>query len=291
MSKEDVILRAVSADGKVRAVAIESGELVKKAQQIHRCSPIATAALGRLLSAAALMSTLIKNESEQISVGIKGDGPLGYITAVAEEGAKVRGYVGNRDCPSFYKEGREDKLDVGKAVGSGYLTVVRSMGLKEPYVSQSELIDGEIASDIAGYYLFSEQVPTILALGVKMRPSGVSAAGGILIQLLPGAEDDEELIAKLEERAMALKDISSRIEKGETAEGLLKEVLADMQPEIIETEKPEYYCPCSRERMLRGLRSLQKEELKEIAESGEKIETQCQFCNKTYEFEAKDLLT
>ena len=283
----DQIVRAITSDGLVKASAITGTELVERARQIHRLLPVATAALGRALMGASMMGDQLKEEKGTVTLRIKGGGPLGTITAVSDHLGNVRGYVQNGMVD--FTEKAPGKLDVGAAVGSqGTLTLIRDMGLKEPYVGTVELLSGEIAEDLAAYFVESEQIPTACALGVLIgTDQSVTSAGGYLIQLLPGA--GEEIIGKVEHGVARVGSVSRALEGGLDGEGLLRAVLSDFELEILETHPVEYRCYCSRDRVTRALISMGREELADlIAEQG-KAELTCQFCDKVYRYTREDL--
>ena len=285
--KSDHIIRAITADGSVKAVAITGRDLVERARTIHTLLPVATAALGRTLLAASMMGDMLKEDNGALTLQIKGGGPLGTILAVSDCGGNVRGYV--QDPHVELMEKVPGKLDVGAAVGTdGSLTVIKDLGLKEPYIGSIGLFSGEIADDIAMYFVESEQIPTACALGVLVdRDQSVLAAGGYLIQLLPGAE--EGLIDKIEAGVRRVGSVSHALSRGLDAQGLLEEVLSDFQLEVLETHPVEYRCSCSRERVSRALISMGREELSSlIAEQGQ-ADLSCQFCDKVYHFSKEEL--
>lgn len=283
----DHIVRVIAKDAPVKAAAISASGMVEMARAIHDCWPVASAALGRLLMAASMMGVAMKEEDASVTLRIKGSGPLGTLTAVSDSAGNVRGYVQNPavDVPRKAK----GKLDVGAAVGAdGELTVIRDLGLKEPYVGSVQLVGGEIAEDVAAYFVESEQVPTACALGVLIAPDQtIQAAGGYLIQLLPGA--DETVISSLERGVARLGAVSARLDAGMDPLALLGEVLSDFELEVLETTPIEYRCYCSEERVSRALISLGKDELTSlIAEQGG-AELTCQFCDKVYRFNREQL--
>ena len=283
----DEIVRAMTADGLVKAVAINGRDLVERARNIHTLLPVATAALGRSLMAASMMGDMLKIDGASLTLQIKGGGPLGTVLAVSDDHGNVRGYVQNPHVELMEKT--KGKLDVGKAVGTdGSLTVIKDLGMKEPYVGTIGLFSGEIADDIAMYFVESEQIPTACALGVLVdRDQSVLAAGGYLIQLLPGAE--EGLIDKIEAGVRRVGSVSHALSRGLDAQGLLEEVLSDFQLEVLETHPVEYRCSCSRERVSRGLISMGREELSSlIAEQGQ-ADLSCQFCDKVYHYDRPEL--
>lgn len=283
----DRIVRAISTDGMVQAAAICSRDLTERARQIHKTLPVATAALGRTLAAASMMGNALKSDGASLTLQFKGGGPLGTVLAVSDNEGNVRGYVTNPhvDIP-LRKDG---KLDVGTAVGhEGTLTVIKDLHMKEPYVGTIDLLGGEIAEDVAGYFVESEQIPTACALGVLVdRDQSVKAAGGYLIQLLPGAAEDT--IAKVEGGIMAAGAVSAILEKNDDPEAMLRTVMSDFDLKILETCPVEYRCYCSRERVERALISLGRTELEQILSEQGGCQLTCQFCDAVYEFTAEDI--
>ena len=283
----DRIVRAISTDGMVQAAAICSRGLTERARQIHKTLPVATAALGRTLAAASMMGNALKSDGASLTLQFKGGGPLGTVLAVSDNEGNVRGYVTNPhvDIP-LRKDG---KLDVGTAVGhEGTLTVIKDLHMKEPYVGTIDLLGGEIAEDVAGYFVESEQIPTACALGVLVdRDQSVKAAGGYLIQLMPGAEEDT--IAKVEGGIMAAGAVSAILEKNDDPEAMLRTVMSDFDLKILETCPVEYRCYCSRERVERALISLGREELEQMLSEQGGCQLTCQFCDAVYEFTAEDI--
>ena len=277
----DQIVRAMTKDGFVKATAMTSTAIVERARQIHKTFPTATAALGRVLTAASMMGNMQKIEDGSLTLQIKGDGPLGTILAVADAEGNVRGYVTNPQVSLLEKY--KGKLDVGAAVGSGMLTVIRDLRMKEPYIGSVELVSGEIAEDITDYFVQSEQVPTACALGVLVDvDQSVKAAGGYLIQLLPGAPD--AIIDRIEAGIQAAGAVTGQLAAGLNAQQLLEKVLGGFDLEILETTPVEYRCYCSRERVTSTLISLGRKELQEIVDDGETIHIGCQFCDTDYAF-------
>ena len=283
----DRIVRAISTDGMVQAAAICSRDLTERARQIHKTLPVATAALGRALAAASMMGNALKSDGASLTLQFKGGGPLGTVLAVSDNEGNVRGYVTNPhvDIP-LRKDG---KLDVGTAVGhEGTLTVIKDLHMKEPYVGTIDLLGGEIAEDVAGYFVESEQIPTACALGVLVdRDQSVKAAGGYLIQLMPGAAEDT--IAKVEGGIMAAGAVSAILEKNDDPEAMLRTVMSDFDLKILETCPVEYRCYCSRERVERALISLGREELEQMLSEQGGCQLTCQFCDAVYEFTAEDI--
>ena len=283
----DELVRVIAKNAPVKAMAISAAGIVERARAIHDTWPVATAALGRLLMAASMMGADIKAEQGAVTLRVKGGGPLGSLTAVSDSKGNVRGYVQNPavDVPRKAK----GKLDVGTAVGAdGDLTVIRDLGLKEPYVGSVQLVGGEIAEDIAAYFVESEQIPTACALGVLIAPDQtVQAAGGYLIQLLPGAND--EVVTAIERGVARLGAVSARLDDGMAPLELLREVLGDFELEVLETAPVEYRCYCSRERVSRALISMGREELDSLIREQGGAELTCQFCDAVYRFSAQEL--
>ena len=278
----DTLVRAMSRDGFVRATAISSRELTERARQIHRCLPMATAALGRLLTAASMMGNLQKEPDSSVTLQVKGGGPLGTLLAVADCEGNVRGCVTNPAVSLLEKY--RGKLNVGDAVGrDGRLTVIRDLRLKEPYVSSIPLVSGEIAEDITAYYATSEQVPSACALGVLVgTDQSVTAAGGYLIQLMPGAP--EALIDRVEAGIQQAGAVTPLLAQGMAPYALLQAVLAGFDLELLEEREVAYRCYCTRERVERTLLSLGPKELREIVAEGQDTHIHCQFCDADYVF-------
>ena len=283
----DQIIRMIAKDAPVKASAISGRDLVERARNIHMLLPVATAALGRALMGASMMGDALKEENGAVTLQIKGGGPLGTVLVVSDSSGNVRGYVQNPHVELMEKE--PGKLDVGAAVGDGgTLTVIKDIGLKEPYVGSIGLFTGEIADDIAMYFVESEQIPTACALGVLIGvDQSVTSAGGYLIQLLPGA--DESVIEKIEAGVHRVGSVSRALEGGMDAESLLRAVLADFDLEVLETHPVEYRCYCSKERVTRALISMGKEELAAMIEEQDGAELTCQFCDAVYQYSKEDL--
>ena len=282
-------MRAISRDGAVKAVAVSTRELTERARQIHRTLPVATAALGRTLAAASMMGNALKEDGASVTLQIKGGGPLGTLLAVSDNQGNVRGTVEN---PAVDLPLRSDgKLDVGAAVGcDGTLTVIRDLNMKEPYVGSVGLLGGEIAEDLAAYFVESEQIPTACGLGVLVdRDQSVLAAGGYLIQLLPGAGEDT--ISKVEGGILAAGSVTGLLRESDDPEALLYRVLSDFDLEILEHSPIEYRCYCSRERMERALLSIGREELRSLIEEKGEAELTCRFCDNVQHFSRQDLET
>ena len=284
---EDRIVRAISGDGMVQAAAIYSRNLTERARQIHKTLPVATAALGRALAGTSMMGNALKGQEASLTLQIKGGGPLGTVLAVSDNEGNVRGYVTN---PQVELPLRADgKLDVGGAVGhEGTLTVIKDLHMKEPYVGTIDLLGGEVAEDIAGYFVESEQIPTACGLGVLVdRDQSVKSAGGYIIQLMPGATEDT--IVKVEGGIMAAGPVSALLEQDPDPEHLLRAVMSDFDLKILETQPVSYKCYCSRERVERALISLGRKELEEMIREQGGCQLSCQFCDKEYSFTAGDL--
>ena len=283
----DQLVRAISKDGFVKAVAVSTRDLTERARQIHRMTPVATAALGRTLAAASMMGNALKGEGSSVTLQIKGGGPLGKILAVSDNEGNVRGTVDN---PAVDIPLRPDgKLDVGSAVGcDGTLTVIRDLNMKEPYVGSVGLLGGEIAEDLAAYFVESEQIPTACGLGVLVdRDQSVLAAGGYLIQLLPGAGED--VISKVEGGVMAAGSVTGLLRENDDPEAILRKVLSDFDLDILEKSPVEYRCYCSRERMERALISLGPQQLESLIEEQGSAELRCQFCDNVQTFTRQQL--
>lgn len=283
----DILLRGNSMDGAVRVFVAITTDLVNRAHEIHHTYPVATAALGRTLTAAAIMGAGMKNETDTTTIQFKGDGPLGSIVAVTDSHSHVRGYVVNPfvDLP-LNKKG---KLDVGDGVGKGYLNVIRDLGLKEPYAGQVPIVTGEIAEDLTFYFARSEQIPTAIALGVLVdTDSSVKAAGGFMIQLMPEASED--IAIKLEEKMKTIEPVTQMIDSGMSAEDIFFHITEDFDM-IMENKPiiPMYECKCSKERMERALISIGKKELEDLIEEQGEAELTCQFCDKKYTFSKEEL--
>ena len=281
------LVRAMTRDGYVKAVAVTTADIVERARQIHKTLPTATAALGRLLSAASMMGNMQKVENGSITLQVKGGGPLGTVLAVSDAEGNVRGYVTNPQISLLEKY--RGKLDVGAAVGTeGMLTVIRDLQMKEPYVGSVELVSGEIAEDITEYFVQSEQTPTACALGVLVdTDQSVRASGGYIIQLLPGAPDD--IIDKLEAGIQRAGAVTAMLEAGLTPEDILGQVCGDLGVVFLETQEVEYKCYCTRDRVESALISLGHQELEEIAEDGKDFTVECQFCDTVYSFSPQEI--
>lgn len=281
------IVRIMTTDGFVMASAITGTDIVARAQEIHHTSPTATAALGRSLLACSMMGNQLKGADNSLTLQIRGDGPLGGITCVSDSEGNVRGYVNNPAADVPRKQ--EGKLDVGGAVGSGSLTVIKDLGLKDPYVGSIALVSGEIAEDVTAYFAESEQIPNACALGVLVRKDSgaVITAGGYLIQLLPGA--DEDVIEKVERGIRKVGYVTGRLSEGESALDLVREVLGEFEIEVLETCPVEYRCYCTRDRVVKALVSMGSAEMRSLIDEQGSAELTCQFCDEVYKFSREDL--
>lgn len=283
---EDYILRASAGDSQVRAFAATTRELVEYARAAHNTSPVATAALGRLLTAGAMMGIMMKGEKDLLTLKIEGDGPIGGITVTADSHAGVKGYVHEPEVLLHANE--KGKLDVAGAVGKGELVVIRDTGLKEPYVGRIGLVSGEIAEDLTYYFAASEQVPSAVALGVLMnRENTVRQAGGFIIQLLPGA--DEDIVAGLERKLTGIASVTSMLDQGMKPEDILNDVLGAFGVELLERIPARFSCDCTRQRVEKALISIGEKELVEMIREGKPVEVKCHFCNQAFWFRSEEL--
>lgn len=287
----DYLVRATAADAQIRAFAVTSRELVEKARQAHDTSPVMTAALGRLLSAGTMMGSMMKGDRDVLTLQISGDGPAGGLTVTADSQGNVKGYANEPQV--MLPANNLGKLDVGGAVGQGYLRVIKDLGLKEPYVGQTDLVSGEIAEDLTYYFAYSEQVPSSVGLGVLMEKNNtVKQAGGFIVQLMPFAE--EAVIARLEENLGKIRSVTSMLDQGMSPEDMLSCILDGMDLQITDTMPVAFHCDCSKERVEKALISVGEKDIQEMIDDGETIEVKCHFCNTGYEFtvdELKDILT
>ena len=282
----DYIIRATAANDQIRAFAAVTTEMVETAREHHNTSPVATAALGRLLTAGAMMGSMMKGEKDVLTLQIKAGGPLQGITVTADSQGNVKGYVGNPDvCIPANSKG---KLDVAGAVGPGFLTVIKDMGLKEPYSGQVMLQTCEIAEDLTYFFATSEQVPSAVGLGVLMNKNNtVRQAGGFIVQLMPFAE--EEVISRLEQNVQKINSVTNLLEEGHTPESLLEKVLEGFDVQINEKMDTRFRCNCSKERVAKALISIGRKELNEMIQEGKPIEMNCHFCNTNYNFTVEEL--
>ena len=282
----DYMVRATAAGARIRAFACTTKELVEEARKAHNTSPVVTAGLGRLLSAGCMMGSMLKGEDDLITLIVRGDGPLQGLTVTADSKGRVKGYPLVPDV--ILPANAIGKLDVGGAVGRGYLKVIRDMGLKEPDVGQTELQTGEIAEDLTYYFALSEQVPSSVGLGVLMeKDNTVKQAGGFIIQLMPFAE--EEVIARLEENLQNIKSVTAMLEAGHTPEEMLTQILDGMDVEILDTMPVSFYCNCNKEKVQKALMGMGRRDLEDIIKDGEGIDVNCHFCNKNYHFTIDEL--
>ena len=282
----DYILRATAAGDTVRAFAIRSTDLTAEARELHHTFPVVTAALGRLLSAGAMMGSMMKGENDKLTLQMKGDGPIVQMTVTADSHGNVKGFAANPAVDIPLK--RAGKLDVGGAVGKGLLTVIMDLGLKEPYNGQVEIQTGEIGDDLAYYYTVSEQTPSVVGLGVMVdTDSSVKHAGGFIIQVMPDAK--EETIEALEAKVAAAEPVTTMMDKGMGPEEILEYYLEDLDLKITEKKPVRYYCGCSKEKVAEALATISTEDLKEMINDGEEIEVKCYFCNSAYKFSTAEL--
>ena len=283
----DYLVRATAADAQVRAFAVTARDTVETARAAHDTSPVMTAALGRLLCAGAMMGSMMKGEADILTLQVQGDGPAGGLTVTADSKGRVKGYAVNPQV--ILPPNSQGKLDVGGAVGAGTLRVIKDLGLKEPYVGQTQLQTGEIAEDLTYYFAASEQVPSSVGLGVLMEKNNtVKQAGGFIVQLMPFAE--EAVIEKLEANLSRIHSVTKLLEDGNSPEQILSILLEGMDMEILSDMPVEFYCNCSRERVAKALYSIGKKEMDEMIRDGEPIEVKCHFCNTAYQFSVEDLV-
>lgn len=282
----DYLVRAAAADAQVRAFAVTARDTVETARVAHDTSPVMTAALGRLLCAGAMMGSMMKGDADILTLQIRGDGPAGGLTVTADSKGRVKGYAVHPQV--ILPANSQGKLDVGGAIGAGTLQVIRDLGLKEPYVGQTDLQTGEIAEDLTWYFAASEQVPSSVGLGVLMEKNNtVKQAGGFIVQLMPFAE--EKVIEKLEANLSRIHSVTKLLEDGNSPEQILGILLEGMDMELLSTMPVEFSCNCSRERVAKALYSIGKKEMDEMIADGEPIEVKCHFCNKAYPFSVEDL--
>ena len=286
MCMNDYIVRATAANAQIRAFAMTSRALVEEARRIHNLSPVITAALGRLLTAGAMMGSMLKGDKDVLTMQIHCDGPVRGLAVTADAKANVKGTA--LEPQVMLPPNALGKLDVGGAVGNGILRVIKDMGLKEPYVGQTQLQTGEIAEDLTYYFATSEQVPSAVGLGVLMeKDNTVRQAGGFIIQLMPSADD--ETINALEQKLKTMDSVTNILDAGSTPEQLLELLLGGLGLEINDTIPAQYYCDCSRERVERAIISIGKKDIQEMIDDGKQVEVRCQFCDKIYNFEVEDL--
>ncbi len=282
----DYIVRATAANSQIRAFAATTRDLVEAARAAHNTSPVATAALGRLLTGGAMMGVMMKGEKDLLTLQIKAGGPLEGITVTADSKGNVKGYVGNPNVVIHAND--KGKLDVAGAVGVGFMNVIKDMGLKEPYVGQTVLQTSEIAEDLTYYFATSEQVPSSVGLGVLMeKDNTVKQAGGFILQLMPFTE--EAVISRLEENLKKVTSVTALLEEGYTPQMLLEKLLEGFDMEINDTIPTQFYCNCSKERVERALISIGRKDIQEMIDEGKEIEMNCHFCNKNYTFTVEEL--
>lgn len=282
----DYIVRATAANSQIRAFAATTRELVEYARAAHNTSPVATAALGRLLTAGSMMGIMMKGDKDLLTLQIHASGPLNGMTVTADAKGNVKGYVGNPNVVIHANE--KGKLDVAGAVGIGFMNVIKDMGLKEPYLGQTELRTSEIAEDLTYYFATSEQVPSSVGLGVLMeKDNTVKQAGGFILQLMPFTE--EEVINRLEENLKRVTSVTGMLEEGKTPEGILETLLEGFDIEINDKVPTQFHCNCSKERVEKALISIGRKEIQEMIDEGKEIEMNCHFCNKNYKFSVEDL--
>lgn len=282
----DFLVRGMTADGFVKITAVQTTQLVERARQIHKTLPLATAALGRTLTAVSMMGNELKYDKGSVTLQIRGDGPLGTITTVSDSEGNVRGYLQNPSANLPLKA--NGHLDVGNGVGEGLLTVIKDIGEREPFTGRIELQSGEIAEDVAAYYVLSEQIPTVCALGVLVdRDQSVKCAGGYLLQLLPGAPAG--LVDLLEYRVQDVGSVTSNLEKGLNMRQVVEELLYGMGLQLMEEHPVSYACKCSRQKVESALISMGREELQKLIEEEGKAAVTCQFCDAVYDFKRADL--
>ncbi len=282
----DYIVRATAAEGSIRAFAVTSKNMAEEARRDHNMTPVVTAALGRLMAGAAMMGVMMKGEKDLLTLQVQCGGPVKGLTVTADANGHVKGFptVADVDLPLNEK----GKLDVGGALGLGVLSVIRDLGLKEPYVGQIALQTGEIAEDLTYYFATSEQVPSAVGLGVLVNPDGsVRQAGGFILQLMPFTTDD--VIGRLEKKITELASVTEMLEAGKTPEEILEEILGEFGLVITDTIETGFVCDCSKERVSRAIATLSKKDLNDIINDGEAIEVKCQFCNKVYRFEVDEI--
>ena len=283
----DYMIRATAANAQIRAFAVTSRDLVEYAREAHDLSPIASAALGRTMSAALMMADMLKGPQDLLTIKIDADGPIGGILVTADNQGGVKGYVENPnvDLPSV----RAGHLNVGGAVGHGTLTVIRDLGLKDPYVGQTAIQTGEIAEDITYYFAVSEQIPSSVGLGVLVnrQEKKILQAGGFIVQLMPFAE--EETISRLEKNLQRIDSVTKMLSAGDTPEQMLEKVLAGLDPVVTQKDPVRFHCNCGREKYERALVLLGRDEVQKIVDDGEPVEIKCQFCGKKYRFSQEEL--
>ena len=285
-NKDDYIVRATAAEHQFRVFAATTRNMVEEARKIHQTSPVATAALGRLLTAGSMMGCMMKGEKDVLTLQIQCGGPIGGLTVTADSNANVKGYVKNPEV--ILPPNAKGKLDVAGALGPGFLNVIRDIGMKEPYNGQTHLVSGEIAEDLTYYFATSEQVPSSVGLGVLLdKENYVRQAGGFIIQVMPFAE--ETAIDRLEKKLAKIDSVTKMLEQGMTPEDIIEYMLGDLGVEILDTLPAAYHCNCSKERVSSAIASIGRKDLQEMIDDGEPIEVNCQFCGSHYIFDTEDL--
>ena len=283
---KDYMVRATAANETVRAFAVRSTELTAKARELHHTYPVVTAALGRLLSAGAMMGSMMKGDNDRLTLQMNGDGPIGQLTVTVDSHGNVKGFPEHADVDIPLK--RPGKLDVGSAVGKGILNVIMDLGMDKPYNGQVEIQTGEIGDDLAYYFTVSEQTPSVVGLGVMVdTDSSVKHAGGYIIQVMPGAS--EETIKAIEDKVFLADSVTIMMEDGKTPEQILEYFLADMDLKILEKTDVQFHCDCSKERVARALATISKKDLDDIINDGEEIEVKCHFCNSAYKYSVDEI--
>ena len=283
---KDYIVRATAADHQLRAFAVTSKDIVEKAREIHNTSPVATAAIGRLLTAASMMGSMMKGEKDVLTLQIECGGPIGGITVTADSNADVKGYVNNPNV--ILPPNAQGKLDVSGALGPGFLNVIKDIGLREPYNGQTHLVSGEIAEDLTYYFATSEQVPSSVGLGVLMeKDNTVRCAGGFIVQVMPFVED--EVLDKLEANIQKIQSVTAMLDNGHTPEEMLNQVLEGLDVEITDTLPAKFSCNCSKDRIEKAIISIGKKEIQAMIDDDKPIEVKCHFCNTAYKFEVEEL--
>ena len=286
MVMKDYIVRATAAHGQIRAFAVTSRDTVEKARAAHNTSPVVTVALARLLSAASMMGIMMKGDDDLLTIKIESNGPVEGLTVTADSKGRVKGYAFNPNV--IIPNNSKGQLDVASALGLGVMSVIKDIGLKEPYVGQTILVTSEIADDITYYFATSEQVPSSVGLGVLMnKDNTVEQAGGFIIQLMPDASED--IIDKLEKRIGEIKAVTEMLENGMTPENILEHIVGDMDLEVLETIPTEFYCNCSKDRVEKAIISIGKKDIQEMIDDGKEIEVNCHFCNTKYTFSVEEL--
>lgn len=284
--REDYIVRATAANHQLRIFAATTRNLVEDAREIHHTSPVATAALGRLLTAGSIMGSMMKGERDILTLQIRCEGPIGGLTVTADSDANVKGHV--RQPLVILPPNEKGKLDVAGALGPGFLNVIRDIGMKEPYNGQIQLVSGEIAEDLTYYYATSEQIPSSVGLGVLLdRDNHVRQAGGFIIQVMPFAQ--EEVIATVEQSLQQIHSVTDLLEQGMTPQDMVRALMGDLEVEILDCIPTRYSCNCSKERVTRAVASLGRKDLEDLIARGETIEVNCEFCDSHYYFTVDEL--